>query len=125
MFHTCVASVYLDVAYVLQWFSSVFASVSDACFKCFISLQMYIACVAFGCFKSRSGIASPSLLSVSPQCLLLLLVLVGHPPAPPLLLDAGDVRGSASPAWVYETGAGMDCRRKRPDVRALANLIKI
>jgi hypothetical protein len=29
---------YLDVAYVLQWFSSVFAGVLDACFKCFICL---------------------------------------------------------------------------------------
>jgi hypothetical protein len=27
---------YQNVVYVLQWFSSVFASVSDTCFKCFI-----------------------------------------------------------------------------------------
>ena len=26
---------YLDVAYILQWFSKCFSSVSDACFKCF------------------------------------------------------------------------------------------
>jgi hypothetical protein len=36
----------LDVVYLLQRFSSVhvfFASVSDACFKCFICLQTYVA----------------------------------------------------------------------------------
>jgi hypothetical protein len=45
---------YLDVAYVLQWFSGVFASVSDTCFKCFICLQTYVTSVVSGCFKSRS-----------------------------------------------------------------------
>ena len=37
---------YLNAAYILQWFSSVFrcfASVSDACFMCFICLKMYVA----------------------------------------------------------------------------------
>ena len=55
----------LDVAYVvlfgccicLQWFSSVFlmffSSVSEACFKCFICLLLYVASIASGCFKSR------------------------------------------------------------------------
>ena len=55
---------YLNVAYVLQWFSSVFqvffATVSDACFKCFICLQPYVASVVSRCFESRSGVASPS-----------------------------------------------------------------
>jgi hypothetical protein len=39
-----------------------------ACFKCFVYLQTYIVSVVFGCFKSKSGIACPSLLSstVSP-----------------------------------------------------------
>jgi hypothetical protein len=62
-------------------FSGVFVNVSDACFKCFICLQMYVASVVSGCFKSRSGVASPSLPSiVSPWCLvLLLLALVGQP----------------------------------------------
>jgi hypothetical protein len=53
---------------------SVFVNVSDACFKCFIYLQMYVASVS-GCFKSRLGVASRSLLtfvclaSVSPPSL--------------------------------------------------------
>jgi hypothetical protein len=34
-----------------------FVSVSDSCFKCFICLLLYVAIVAFGCFKSRSGVA--------------------------------------------------------------------
>jgi hypothetical protein len=43
---------YLDVAYVLQWFSSYyfkcfFASVLYACFKCFICLLLYVASVAY------------------------------------------------------------------------------
>jgi hypothetical protein len=44
MFHTFVASVHLDLAYVLQWFSSIFhvffVNVSDACL-CFI----YLLCI--------------------------------------------------------------------------------
>ena len=52
---------YLDVVYVLQWVSSVFqvffASVSDACFKCFICLFLYVASVASECFRSRLGVA--------------------------------------------------------------------
>jgi hypothetical protein len=45
----------------LQWFSSVFRcflSASEACFKYFNCLQMYVAIVIFGCFKSKSGVAS-------------------------------------------------------------------
>ena len=42
---------------VFKCFSCIFASVSYACFKCFICLQIYIASVASGCFKSRSGVA--------------------------------------------------------------------
>jgi hypothetical protein len=38
--------------------SSVFASVSNACFICF---QTYVAIIASGCFKTRSSVASPSL----------------------------------------------------------------
>jgi hypothetical protein len=80
---------------VFKCFSGVFASVSDACFKCFICPWRYVASVASGYFKSRSGVASPFLLSTAlPQCLLLPLELAGHPQHP-LLLDAGDVRGDA------------------------------
>jgi hypothetical protein len=38
------------------------SGVSDACFMCFICLQIYVASVASGCFKSRSGVASLSSL---------------------------------------------------------------
>ena len=101
MFHTYVVSVLsrccVCFTMVFKCVSCVFASVSDAFFKCFICLQTYIASVAYGCFKSRSGIASPSSHSAAlPQCFHLLLALVGHPnqrhrraSPPPLLLDAG------------------------------------
>jgi hypothetical protein len=40
---------------------SVTASVSDACFMCFIYLQTYVASVGSGCFKNRSGVVLPHL----------------------------------------------------------------
>jgi hypothetical protein len=53
---------YLDVVYGcngFQVFSGVFfSSVSEACFKCFICLQMYVTTIVYGCFKSRLGVAS-------------------------------------------------------------------
>ena len=62
MFHTYVSSVlsgcrtcfYND----FQMFSDVFANVLDACFKCFICLQTYIANVSSGYFKSKSDVAA-------------------------------------------------------------------
>jgi hypothetical protein len=55
------ASVLFGCCICLQWFSNVFlgvfTSVLDACFKCFICLLSYVATVASGCFKSRSGVA--------------------------------------------------------------------
>ena len=45
-----------------------FASVSEACFKCFICFQTYVAIVASKCFKTRLGVASPSPSSASPRC---------------------------------------------------------
>ena len=44
-------------AMVFKCFSDVFASVSDACFKCFIYLLLYVVTVASGCLSSRSGVA--------------------------------------------------------------------
>jgi hypothetical protein len=41
---------------VFKCFSGIFASVLDACFKCFISLLLYVAAVVFGCSKSRLGV---------------------------------------------------------------------
>ena len=61
-------------------FSGVFTSVSDACFKCFICFQTYVASVIFGCFQSRSSVASPSSPSAaSPRYLLVLSTSAGHP----------------------------------------------
>ena len=50
-----------------------FASVSDTYFKRFICLQMYVASVVSECFKSRSGVAFPSLPSVASPWFLLLV----------------------------------------------------
>jgi hypothetical protein len=44
-------------AMVFKCFSVVFASVSGACFKCFICLLLYVATVTSECFKSRSDVA--------------------------------------------------------------------
>ena len=94
-FQTYVASVF---AYVFTMISSVFASVSDACFKCFICLQTYVASVAFECFKSRLRIASPSSpFAASPRCPLLLPAPARHPPPLSSLLDASDVQGAWAP----------------------------
>jgi hypothetical protein len=63
---------YLGVAYVyngFKCFSCVFIVVSDACFKCFIYFQTYVAIVASGCFKLDRVLHLPSRLSsVSPWC---------------------------------------------------------
>ena len=50
---------HLDVEYVCNSFQVFFrcSSVSDACFKYFAYLLLYVASVASGYFKSRSGIA--------------------------------------------------------------------
>jgi hypothetical protein len=62
MFHTYVVSVLSVYCVCLQWFSSVFrcffASVLEACFKCFICLQTYVATVASRCFKSRLDVCT-------------------------------------------------------------------
>ena len=67
LFHVDVAKVDWDVAIVVHicckylspmfhlFFYTYVASVSDACLKCFICLLLYVASVASGCFKSKSG----------------------------------------------------------------------
>ena len=69
MFYTYVASVLsgccIYFAMAFQVFSGVFASVSDACFKCFICLQMYVANVLFGSFRSRSSVAHVAVAPVA------------------------------------------------------------
>jgi hypothetical protein len=118
--HTCVASVLCRCCVyfimVFKCYSGVFVDISDAYFKCCIYLQMYVACVASGCFKSRSDVASPSSLSVASPCCLLLssysLWQVGHPPPPPplIVIDAGNVQDGAGPAWARK-------RSKCPGIR--------
>ena len=51
-------ALYLDVCVWLQCFLSVFQVFQKLVFKCFNCLQTYVATVVFGCFKSRSGVAS-------------------------------------------------------------------
>jgi hypothetical protein len=74
LFRTYVASV---LSGCFKSRSSVAASVSDACFMCFICLQTYVASVASECFKSRSGVASLSSLVC---CLPFALVSLPPPP---------------------------------------------
>jgi hypothetical protein len=78
---------YMDVAYVFTMILAVFryfSSVLDAYFKCFICLHIYVVSVASRCFKSRSGVVSPSsLLCCSSRCLLFLSAAVRHPPPLP------------------------------------------
>jgi hypothetical protein len=58
--YVCLQVFHLDVAYftmICNCFSSVFASVLNVCFKCFICLLLYVATVASRCFKGRLGVA--------------------------------------------------------------------
>ena len=89
LFRLCMC-VYLDVVYIshicckcfiwmlrmfamgFKCFLHVFASVSDTCFKYFISLILYVVIIILGCFKSRSDVVSSSSPSAaSPWSLLL------------------------------------------------------
>jgi hypothetical protein len=88
IFFTYVASVYIWMLYMLHTYVVSVLFRCYVCFtmvfmcfcKCFICLQTFVASVAFWCFKSRSGVISPSLPSTaSPRCLLLLLEPTGHP----------------------------------------------
>ena len=74
---------------VFKCFLDIFTSGSDACFKCFNCLQTYIASVASRCFKSRSGVASRSLLAF--DCLALV------PPLLSTLASEPEARAGAVP----------------------------
>jgi hypothetical protein len=88
---------------VFKWFSDVFASVSDACFKCFIYIQTYVAGVASGCFKSRSSVASRSLLAL--DCLALVSPSsLGAGLASELEAHAGAVPSPFSRCWQRDGG---------------------
>jgi hypothetical protein len=114
MFHTYVVS-------VLSRYCICFAIV----FKCFLRCSCKcFRCIFQGCFKSRSGVASPSLFVASSGCLL--LPAPGWTStAPPSLLDAGNVWGGVGPAWARERRRETVCMRGRLDVREqAARLIK-
>jgi hypothetical protein len=69
------------------------------CFGCMFQVfhlpRTYVASVVFGCLKSRSGVASPPLLSaISPRCLLL-PASAGYPLPLPSSRCWWHVRGSA------------------------------
>jgi hypothetical protein len=133
----CKCQVCLFVAYVLHiyckcfirmlrmfynGFQVFFLSISDVCFKCFICLHTYVACVASGCFKSRSGVAFPSSLSAaSHRCLL--SAPAGHPPTTSPLVTFRVTRTPCGGAKqngnkLQEQTSG---RPVHPDVRALAS----
>ena len=67
------------LAIVFKCFQTFSASVSDACFKCFICLLLYVPTIASGCFKCRSGVTRGKRLATHVQG------------------GMGDVRGGAIP----------------------------
>jgi hypothetical protein len=115
----------------LKCFSGVFASVLDACFKCFICLQIYAVSVASKYFKSRSVVATPSSHSVvSPRYLL--PVPAGHLPPLPLFSmlmmfrAVRALRGRAKQHGKNTTGTGVLTPRSsghpsasKPDIRTM------
>jgi hypothetical protein len=121
MFHTYVASVLCRYCVCLQWFSSV-------CQVFQICLLLYVAGVAFECFKSRSDECN-----ISPSCQggsdfrrcfspLRRLVAAGRPRP----CSSGQRRleatliwvppGSGEPTWEREMAREADCRHGRPNV---------
>jgi hypothetical protein len=79
MFHTYVASVFIWILHMFcnvffQVFLGVFASVSDACFKCFICLQTHVVNIfSYRYFKSRSSVAHVAMWLICHHHLLQLL----------------------------------------------------
>jgi hypothetical protein len=96
--------------------SDIFASVFQVFLQVF---QMHVLSVSYVVRRMlqrlHQDVSSPSLLSTaSPQCLLLLQALAGHPLSSPPLLDASDVQDGASPGGCVERRmketAGMSVR---------------
>jgi hypothetical protein len=86
---------YICFAIVFQIFSRVFfASVSDTCFKCFVSLQTYVANILFRYFKSRSDITYVAIAPVACHHLPLSVNSLTRRPAP--WLCRGSPVGSSS-----------------------------
>jgi hypothetical protein len=122
MLHTyTLHAFYMDVMYGcngFQLFSGVFLSVSEACFKYFLYLQTYITTVVFGCFKSRSGVAS----------LLLGMSSSRHRQGIHMTPQPGLSKSKALPLPLLLFGrrrphverAKQSAARRRPDIRTLA-----
>jgi hypothetical protein len=98
-----------------KYFLGVFTSVLDACLKCFICLQTYVASATSECFKNRSVLHLPRLLL--PR--LLFPAPAGHQSPPSSLLDADDVRGGKDPTWACKTTQKKGCRRGRPNALSI------
>jgi hypothetical protein len=119
---------YLDVAYVCKFFQVFFQVFQKHVSSVLFAFRRILQVLHLDVLKiDRVLHLSSSPSAASPRCLLLLLAPVRHPPPSPPLLDAGDVRDSAGPAWVHKTAREMDCgarafgRPVHPDVRVLAN----
>jgi hypothetical protein len=72
-----------------------FLSVSETCFKCFICLQTYVARVAGGCFKSRSGVAHGICVRNG----------MGYERSPRAVQRRGQRPGGAGPTWACRAEA--------------------
>jgi hypothetical protein len=107
-------------------FKCFFASVSEACFKCFIYLLLYVVSVASGCFKSRWASATDlhlvgvDLISGGVSCLhggwwwradhaRAAVVNGGLRPLSDVCL-----RAAQAPTWVHEIAQKAESRRGHP-----------
>ena len=119
---------YLDVAYVcngFRAFSGFFASVSEVC-KCFICLQTYIATVASGCFKSKSGVCTCCNATRLLQMLEGARFFGSSRAQTPRGVDRR-CRSHVGSVWAQtprRASVGAKCRRVRPDVRTLTLPLK-
>jgi hypothetical protein len=103
--------IYLDITYGLHicckcfiWMLHIFYNGFQVFLQMFrfMCIQTYVTGVTYGCFKSKSGVASPSSLSTTiPRCLLLLPAPAGIRRPLPLFSmlvmsrDSADLRGHA------------------------------
>jgi hypothetical protein len=99
---------YLDVVYGCNGFQvlDVFSSGLEACFKCFIYLQTYIATVVFVCYKSNRVLHLSSPSAASSRCVLL--------PVEPFWI------GGATPFPSYRLGGAGLCGVRETEYSARA-----
>jgi hypothetical protein len=100
MLHVRLSRCCLYFAMAFQAFPGVFTSVSDVRCKCFNCFRAFVANVLFGCFKSRSGVASPFLPSVA------------FASVSPPLLSAGDIQVTSDGlgGTSHSSGSGVQMR---------------